>query len=289
MINAKDRVKFKSRKVFVEADPPADRSRPLEWRRSINTIDINANRFVIKEHHSVTEHDYDFDSGEADSELEKVLIKPKIGLRRVVSSIVPLSDIRDSVYRTIEVDKNEKIYSFLKSDEYLELTLTDDEPLNKDARIFAAGTQNGYAWIDEDEEHLSVNVSVGKDVLSQLISEIKSGRVAQVEFRIALDSFSFEVDDALREWYHPRDLVIDGRMAHAALESFSVISREYAQAHLLMPSSSSQDETAGSDSQVPHYQPQINNVFDTTYLKSIKTALWFIFGALIVNWLTGGR
>lgn len=206
MINAKDRVKFKSRKVFVEADPPADRSRPLEWRRSINTIDINANRFVIKEHHSVTEHDYDFDSGEADSELEKVLIKPKIGLRRVVSSIVPLSDIRDSVYRTIEVDKNEKIYSFLKSDEYLELTLTDDEPLNKDARIFAAGTQNGYAWIDEDEEHLSVNVSVGKDVLSQLISEIKSGRVAQVEFRIALDSFSFEVDDALREWYHPETL-----------------------------------------------------------------------------------
>ena len=288
MINAKDRVKFKSRKVFVEADPPADRNRPLEWRRSINTIDVNANRLVIKEHHSVTEHDYDFDSGEADSELEKVLIKPKIGLRRVVSSIVPLSDIRDSVYRTIEVDKDEKIYSFLKSDEYLELTLTDDEPLNKDARIFAAGTQNGYAWIDEDEEHLSVNVSVGKDVLSQLISEIKSGRVAQVQFRIALDSFSFEVDDALREWYHPRDLVIDGRMAHAALESFSIVSKEYA--HKPLPMSVPESEGRTDEGNVQHQSqlPQINHVVDLTYLKSIKTVLWFIFGALIVLWL-GGR
>jgi hypothetical protein len=288
MINAKDRVKFKSRKVFVEADPPADRNRPLEWRRSINTIDINANRLVIKEHHSVTEHDYDFDFGEADNELEKVLIKPKIGLRRVVSSIVPLSDIRDAVYRTIEVDKDEKIYSFLKSDEYLELTLTDDEPLNKDARIFAAGTQNGYAWIDEDEEHLSVNVSVGKDVLSQLISEIKSGRVAQVQFRIALDSFSFEVDDALREWYHPRDLVIDGRMAHAALESFSIVSKEYA--HKPLPMSVPESEGRTDEGNVQHQSqlPQINNVVDLTYLKSIKTVLWFIFGALIVLWL-GGR
>ncbi len=288
MINAKDRVKFKSRKVFVEADPPADRNRPLEWRRSINTIDVNANRLVIKEHHSVTEHDYDFDFGEADNELEKVLIKPKIGLRRVVSSIVPLSDIRDSVYRTIEVDKDEKIYSFLKSDEYLELTLTDDEPLNKDARIFAAGTQNGYAWIDEDEEHLSVNVSVGKDVLSQLISEIKSGRVAQVQFRIALDSFSFEVDDALREWYHPRDLVIDGRMAHAALESFSIVSKEYA--HKPLPMSVPESEGRTDEGNVQHQSqlPQINHVVDLTYLKSIKTVLWFIFGALIVLWL-GGR
>lgn len=284
MISTKDRVKFKSRKVFVEAEPPADRTRPLEWRRSINTIDIDVNRFVIKEHHSVNEHEYDFDFGEADNEPEKTLIKQKVGLRRVVSSKVSLDQIRDSVYRTIEEDKDEKIYSFLKAKGHLELTLTDDDPLKNDVRIFAAGAQNGHVWIDEDDEHLTINVSVGKDVLSHLISEIKGGRVAEVLFRIALDSFSYEVDDALREWYHPRDLVIDGRMAHAALESFSVVSKEYAQQPLIMSTSENESEP-----QAQFYQPQINNVFDTTYLKPIKTALWFIFGALILIWLTGIR
>ena len=289
MINAKDRVKFKSRKVFVEADPPADRNRPLEWRRSINTIDIDVNRFVIKEHHSVTEYeyDYDFDFGEEDNEPEKVLIKPKVGLRRVVSSKIPLDEIRDSVYRTIEIDKDERIYSFLKSQGHLELTLTDDDPLKNDARIFAAGTQNGQLWIDEDEEHLIINISVGKDVLSNLISEIKSGRIAEVQFRIAVDSFSYEVDDALREWYHPRDLLIDGRMAHAALESFSIVSKEYA--HKPLPMSVPESEGRTDEGNVQHQSqlPQINNVVDLTYLKSIKTVLWFIFGALIVLWLSG--
>lgn len=286
MISTKDRVKFKSRKVYIEADPPADRNRPLEWRRSINIIDVNASRFTIKEHHSVTEHEYDFDFGEQDDEPEKVLIKPKVGLRRVVSAKVDLSDIRDSVYRMIEEDKDEKIFSFMKSKEYLELILTDDEPVKKDVKIFAEGAQNGHVWIDEDEEHLTINVSVGKDVLSHLITEIKSGRVAEIQFRVALDSFSFEVDDALRDWYHPRDIVIDGRMSYAALESFSVLSKEYAQ----QPSMVQPADSGGKEERQPtFFSPQINNIIDPGYLKPIKTALWFIAAVLVFQWLGGKK
>jgi hypothetical protein len=286
MISTKDRVKFKSRKVYVEAAPSADRSRPLEWRRSINIVDVNASRFTIKEHHSVTEHEYDFDFGEKDDEPEKVLIKPKVGLRRVLTTKVDLHDIRDSVYRMIEEDKDEKIFSFLKSKGHLELTLTDDEPVKKDVRIFAEGAQNGHVWIDEDEEHLTINVSVGKDVLSHLIAEIKAGRVAEIQFRVALDSFTYEVDDALREWYHPRDIVIDGRMSYAALESFSVVSSEYAQQTSMIQSV---DSSKKDEEQTTFFSPQIINFIDPSYLKPIKTALWVIAGVLVFMWLGGKK
>ena len=291
MISAQTRVKFKTRNIFVEAEPPADRSRPLEWRRSPNVIDVDANRFVIKEHHTVSEldiasvirlrtglHPADDTS---DPEEEKEFLKPKSGLRNVISSKIPLEDLRDSIYRTVEEDSAEKVYSFSRARGHLELTINDDDPLEEAGAIFAAGTHNGHTWIDEEEQKLNIYVSAGKKVFQQLVSEIKSGRVASIQFRIAIDSFSYEVDDALREWYHPRDLFIDGTMAHTALESFSVVSREYAQQPIAMTFSKSDDISEEMEPQVQLLQPQINNIIDTAYLKSIRTALWVIAGALI--------
>ena len=268
----------------------------MEWRRSINTIDVDATRFVIKEHHTVSELDYTSNGltrvglkaadDTSDPDEEKELLKPKTGLRTILSTKIPLEDIHDSLYRTVEEDADEKIYSFSRAKGYLELSINDDAPLEESRAIFAAGTHYGHAWIEEDDEKLTIYVSVGKDVLKHLVTEIKSERVAEINFRIAIDSFSYEVDDFLREWYHPRDLVIDGRMAHAALESFSVVSKEYAFQPLIMPPVVSDDETEDIEPQAQFYQPQINNVIDTTYLKSIKTALWVIAGVLVFIWLS---
>lgn len=283
MINSKDRVKFKSANVFVEANPPADRSRPLEWRRSVNTIEIDATHFVIKEHHIVSKQEYSTN----DLDEHKKVLTPKSGSRTVISSKIALETIRDSLYRTVEEDKEEKIYSFAKSQEFLNLTLTDDEPLEEPHGIFASGMHYGHAWIEEDNEELTVNVSVGKDVLKNLVSEIKSGRVAEVQLHIAIDSFSYEVDDFLREWYHPRDLVLDGRMVLAAVESLSVVSKEYYQQSPSLAKLESKNNDEEGEPQSQLYQPHINNVIDPTHLKSIKNVLWFIFGALIVMWLSG--
>jgi hypothetical protein len=291
MISDQSRVKFKTNNIFVEAEPPADRTRPLEWRRSPNVIDVDAKRFVIKEHHTVSELDFaavvrlrtGLHSADDTSDLKEDIefLKPKSGLRTVIFSKIPLEEIRDSFYRTVEEDSDEKIFSFSRARGHIELTINDDDPLEKAGAIFAAGTYNGHAWIEEDEKKLNIYVSVAKEVFQHLISEIKSGRVAKIQFQIAIDSFSYEVDDLLREWYHPRDLVIEGTMAHAALESFSVLSREYVQQPLTMPQSEIKNESDENEPQAQTYHPQIHNVFDTTYLKSIRAALWVIAGTLV--------
>jgi hypothetical protein len=119
MISPQTRVKFKTRNIFIEAEPPEDRSRPLEWRRSPNIIDVDAKHFVIKEHHTVSALDFaaivrlrtglHVADDTSESQEDKEFLKPKSGLRTVISSNIALQDIRDSLYRTVEEDSDQKI------------------------------------------------------------------------------------------------------------------------------------------------------------------------------------
>ena len=118
MIRADEKLRLMSDKVFVEAEPPSDRSRPLEWRRSINSLNVTVTGLVIKEHHSVNECDFFSNSMLSsglkpenepdDPEYEKEIIKPKTELRTIISSQIDLSKIRDALYRTVEEDKEEQ-------------------------------------------------------------------------------------------------------------------------------------------------------------------------------------
>jgi len=297
MINLEKRFKFKNRNVFIEADFREDVSRPLEWRRSINSIDIEAKCLVIKEHHTVNELDYAARGllrtglraadDNSDAHTEKEYIKPKPGLRRVISSRISLDDIRDSIYRTVDEDQDEKIFSLARAKDYIDLSITDDDPLEEAGAIFAAGVHNGHVWFEDDEERLTIHVSVDKDVLEHLVTEIKNEKVAELSLRIAIDSFSYEVDDFVRRWYYPRDLVIEGSMAHAALESFSIVSNAYGQQPLIEPPTEPDDETDEAEPQTQIHQPQINNIIDITQLRSIKIALWMIAVVLAAIWIRG--
>jgi len=170
MIRPDEKLKLKSDKIFIEAEPPSDRSRPLEWRRSINSLEVTVTNLVIKEHHSVNEYDIFLNSmltsqsspanDTDDPGYEKEIIKPKIELRTIISSQIDLRKIRDALYRTVEEDKDEKIYSVAMARGYLDLSINDDEPRKEAAGIFAKGAQHGYAWIEDDEDKLTISVSI---------------------------------------------------------------------------------------------------------------------------------
>jgi len=295
MISANEKLKFKSDKVFVEAEPPSDRSRPLEWRRSLNTLEINATSLVIKEHHKVNEYDFFstsmLSSGlkpaneNNDPEYEKELIKPKTDLRTIISSKVNLYKIRDSLFRTVVEDRDNKIYSVSRATGYLDLSIADDEPLNEAGGIFAKGAQNGFAWIEEDGEILTIRVSIGKEILKHLVYEIKSGRVSEIQLSIAIDSFSYEVDDALREPHYPRDLLIHGLMTPAAILNFAIVSNEFLQKNgstTIAKKLDIDEDVEVEHNFEPKNQTQINNIIDPDFLNSIKQALWLIAIVLIM-------
>ena len=94
---------------------------------------------------------------------------------------------------------------------------------------------------------------------------------------IGVQSFSYEVDDALREWYHPRDLFIHGSAAQAVLLSVRLQHRD--------PEPQPVDEAIENEDEEPvavSPPPTVLPDYGVT-LRSIKTALWVVAGLLLLQ------
>jgi hypothetical protein len=100
---------------------------------------------------------------------------------------------------------------------------------------------------------------------------------------IGIQSFSFEVDDALREWYHRRDLFIHGRATQAVLQSLRLLRRDPKSDPAPAPApevSEEQNAETLDDNLPPSPVPDYNAV-----LKGIKTAMWVIAALLLLQLL----
>jgi len=81
-------------------------------------------------------------------------------------------------------------------------------------------------------------------------------------------------------------------MAHAALETFSIVSNDFLQKNgdsntgnlLKTDDGINVEHKSELEHQPQIYQPQINNVIDPGFLKSIKSALWAIAIILFCIW-----
>ncbi len=58
------------------------------------------------------------------------------------------------------------------------------------------------------EDYLCFDMSLPENQMNDILECLSRDPNVQIEVNVNLLSFSFEVDDALREWYHPRDLFI---------------------------------------------------------------------------------
>ena len=63
MILSEEKLLLKDSYTLVEAEPPEDRSRPLEWRRSLNYLRFEATSFIVDSTHWVNESDMVSDIG----------------------------------------------------------------------------------------------------------------------------------------------------------------------------------------------------------------------------------
>lgn len=296
MILSEEKLLLKDSYTLVEAEPPEDRSRPLEWRRSLNYLRFEASSFTIDSTHWVNESDMVSDIfREADEKEREVipLVKCASKQKISVSSKISFEGIRDSIYKTSEENKDEKIYSISRQNRAsnLILNLTEGEPKSEDWGVFKSGAYYGSAgFYDDDNCDLTLDITASKEALQDLIKIISSNSLDKVIFNIVISSFSYEVDDALRDWYHPRDLLIHGFSTPAALETM-VVRRKGSVPVLLSkaPSSTKDDENNEDDlsNSGTHTSGFLvkDLVIDTTALKSIKLALWALVGIFFLNLL----
>jgi hypothetical protein len=286
MIFSAEKLRVQDLHTLVESEPPADRTRPLEWRRSFNRLRFQASSFSIDSTHWINEADCLLGKIKKDSHPENefpAVIKSAIKTKLSISTNISFEDIEDCFYKTTEVDKEQRLFTVREGSraKNLVVTLSEGEPQSENWHSFCAGAYYGNAMFLEEDGDLLLDLTANKEVLSDIIKAISSGSLEKVLFNAAISSFSYEVDDFLREPHDRRDLLIHGFSTPAALEAIVIKTRgEYSRN---TSSRSITTETIGDKDTLDNpvtvesgnLSPQkANVVLDKSSLRSIGFALW---------------
>ena len=282
MIFGGEKVKYRDYQTFTEAEVPSDRNKPLEWRRSLNSIRIEASSFLVDQTHWVNKCDTingiirreSFDTSENSSIVETV--KAEVNERRNINFETNFDSIRDSIYKTKSFDESAKGYDLEKISGKIIVSLSNDEPIIESWGLFSAGSYCGSSYIDEAGDNLHIDISLDKNSFNNLFDNIRENRVEKIILDVVIDSFSFEVDDALRDFHHSRNLFIHGFSAPSALQSLVIRGKSSTNSLPFLPST-----TNDSDNKLATYFLENSNKIDSIIvifpiLKHIRNALWLI-------------
>jgi len=217
LISTNEKLRKISDAIFQEAQPPEDRSRPLEWRRSFNFVRLPLKNVQVI--NSCTVHDCDFVLDDERNANPVNLIKPNVKSKISITGILDEDKTRDSIYFAIKENKDGDIYGIGRHKGKTTITIKSGEP-TEEQKNAPAGLYWGNAFrmnFDPGEDDLCFELSMPEEQINTLVASLRADQNSITELGAYLLSYTFEVDDALREHYHPRDIVInDSTLCFAA-------------------------------------------------------------------------
>jgi hypothetical protein len=214
MVLSNEILKKISDAVYQEAFPPEDRHRPLEWRRSFNFVCLPLKTIKIVTNYNVQYSDWDLNKEHTDSPWQ--LIKPDIRTNRSIYSLVNEEEMRDTIYCAVTEGKEEGTTRLERSSDHMNVTLIAGQPTPEGNPHFPSGIYGGTCFrsnVRAGEDYLCFEMYLPENQLNDIIECLNQDPNAKLVVGVNLLSFSSEVDDALREWHHPRDLFIEDSSA----------------------------------------------------------------------------
>lgn len=277
-----EHIRFLNEATFQEATPPTDRTKPLEWRRSFNPINFELKHLDLDSIYTV--NDVNFFAGfQRKAEDEAPPVTGAAARRLRISAQVSQSELRDSLFYTKEREKGSGVYELARTKDDFRVTLVEAPP-SEQRGPFASGAYAGLAFhanSEPNEDCLHFEVGVPTHHLEEIIKALNADDRIELHLSVVLQSFSYEVDDALREWYQPRDLFIHGSAAPAALTTIRTVRSEQAPPESLEPEDEKSPNEAPTSNQVLTPIPPI----DLRPFLGIKTALWVIAVLMLLHLL----
>ena len=268
--------------TFQEASPPTDRTKPLEWRRSFNTINFELKNPTVDSIYSINDVNF-FVGFQRGSEDEAPAVTGAEVRRLRISATVPQSELRDSLFYTKEREQDSGVYELARAKDDFRIVLVESPPSERRGP-FAAGAYAGFAFhanTEPGEGCLYFEVGVPTQYLEEVVKALKHEKPLELHISVALQSFSYEVDDALREWYHPRDLFIHGSATPAALSTLRTLRSQQAPAAQPEP----EDDAPENEAFASAPSPAPAAALDLRPFLGIKTALWAIAVLLLLHLL----
>lgn len=284
----KERIRFRNDAIFEEADPPEYGRRPLEWRRSFNIMSAKIRRPIVDQIYSVNDVDtFGFDSPEnveSTDSAKSQPVKPELKRKLRISGKVNPNECRDTLYFAKECGNGSGIYELQEPEGLMQFDLVEGEAKEGDD-IYAAGTYRGAVFVnyhDVKKPHFCFELTLPSHFIEELIAELRRDPSLGLEIYVSILSFSFEVDDALREWYHRRDLFIHGESAPAPVSGVKTIPSEAEHNRDLAQKEDDEVEESGTcDRQTLLPARDLA----PPSIRGIKWALWVIAIVLFLNLL----
>ena len=137
------------------------------------------------------------------------------------------------------------------------------------------GTSFVFTHGDEGEE-LILDVNVPPAQIEQLIAALRRDPNTTVQLSARVRAFTNEMDDALKEWYHPQDILVEDANP-ATIESWSFTSAINPTAPQAIAAESSDDEDDGDAPSTPQpapVQPAPDFSALARSLNRLATVLW---------------
>jgi len=259
----------------------------LKWNRRLNSIALPLQNVKVITHINTHEKEWDFDN-EFKNTPEKQ-IKADIKTSFIITAQVNEEEIRDHIY-CLEESDNEDEFNIVRPSGEIIVNLRAGKPAQEDHQKLNAGSYHGSCFrmnYDPGEDDIIFEMYMPEQQLQTIVTRVKADNNAKLEVYSEFVSFTFEVDDSLREPYHSRDFVINDR-SNAFISSIAVTSN--IGNHIVKKSLDEdeddylyQEEPEMTAEQVSHQQllQVINNL--QLPLKSTTTAIWGLAIAVIIS------
>lgn len=271
-----ERLRFVSDDVFAEADPPEDRrDRPLEWRRSFNLVQFEIAQLSTDTVYEVNEVDLMGDvvsPSTAEPKPPGAKVQATAKLRRRIHGRVLQDDMRDTLLRSVRVPDESGVFQLKRLGGDISVTIFGSSPTAARG-VYADGSFPGILFPadgDDGGEAWTLEIAIPESQMDDLTQRLSAGEINAIVAAIALQSFSDEVDDALREWHNRRSLFIHASTAAAPCRS--LVGRKAAPQNVT-PAVAESEESPQPPAEMR--TPTVpTNVDYTAVLNSIKIALW---------------
>ncbi len=210
MFRSGRQVKKISDSIFYEVEPDNDRERALEWRRSFNFINIPLSEVQLFSVFNGHNSNFDFDENKDEEKYPSHLIKPNFENEIGLKSKINFEEFKDSLYVLSKKDEEERqTLEHVQGETFV--TIKSGEPTEESNR-FPKGIYHGSCFrlnFEPGEDDLHITLTLPEGQINEIKSELDKNSNLNVSVGIELLSFTFEVDDALQEPYHSRDIFID--------------------------------------------------------------------------------
>jgi hypothetical protein len=196
--------------VFREAGPPQGRSARLKWRRMFNFVSLPLKNIKIITSCNVHEIKFESDLNKYENPLE--LVKTNIYDGIEITGLLDNDLMLDSIYFAVMQNVEDSTFAIERVAGQQKVTLSAGNPTEESESI-PVGLYYGGAFRmkhEPGEDDLCFDLCIPKDQMQSLIAAIRADENANVEVEVYLLSFTLEADDLRREFYNPRDIIVDG-------------------------------------------------------------------------------